>query len=305
MAIYYNNQFRNYYLGATGSLGKMYYGGVEVNPGSGTAPAPTYSYLLDDYPGANAAYSFRKLKSTYTGSCITVRRSSDNTTSSIGFVDNILDTASLLSFVGAGSGFIRTWFDQSTNGNNANQFDDDTRQPSIVNSGSLFTLGSQLAMRPGLTIGSQLNILNQPINANTSIFVGKSLGNIHSAVGYAIGGFGENGFGIDINPGFGVTSGSVFYFNSPYLNDYASAGGNYNLSEFYFTGSAGSEGNGYYNNNLVVSGSSNTLPAAILCSRPGNFFMNGLLQEIIMYPTSKISDRSDIASNINNYYSIY
>jgi hypothetical protein len=39
MAIYYNNQFRNYYLGTTGSLGKMYYGGVEVNPGSGTAPA--------------------------------------------------------------------------------------------------------------------------------------------------------------------------------------------------------------------------------------------------------------------------
>jgi len=36
MAIYYNNQFRNYFLGSTGSLGAMYYGGVEVNPGQTT-----------------------------------------------------------------------------------------------------------------------------------------------------------------------------------------------------------------------------------------------------------------------------
>ena len=39
MGIYYNNQFRNYYFGSTGSLGKMYYGGVEVNPGQ--APPPS------------------------------------------------------------------------------------------------------------------------------------------------------------------------------------------------------------------------------------------------------------------------
>ena len=39
MGIYYNNQFRNYYFGSTGSLGNMYYGGIEVNPGSGIAPA--------------------------------------------------------------------------------------------------------------------------------------------------------------------------------------------------------------------------------------------------------------------------
>jgi hypothetical protein len=39
MAIYYQNQFRNYYLGSTGSLGAMYYGNVEVNPGSTIAPA--------------------------------------------------------------------------------------------------------------------------------------------------------------------------------------------------------------------------------------------------------------------------
>jgi hypothetical protein len=39
MAIYYQNQFRNYYLGSTGSLGAMYYGNVEVNPGSTAAPS--------------------------------------------------------------------------------------------------------------------------------------------------------------------------------------------------------------------------------------------------------------------------
>lgn len=33
MPIYYQNQVRNFYLGSTGSLGAMYYGNVEVNPG--------------------------------------------------------------------------------------------------------------------------------------------------------------------------------------------------------------------------------------------------------------------------------
>ena len=34
--------------------------------------------LLDSYSGAAAAYSLRKLKSSYTGSAIRVRRSSDH-----------------------------------------------------------------------------------------------------------------------------------------------------------------------------------------------------------------------------------
>ena len=75
-------------------------------------------FLLDAYPNAKAAYSLRKLSSTYTGSCIRVRRSSDNTEQDIGFVSNELDTTALLSFVGSNSGFITSWYNQKGTGDN-------------------------------------------------------------------------------------------------------------------------------------------------------------------------------------------
>jgi len=59
------------------------------------------TYLLDSYGGAAAAYSLRKLNSTYVGSAIRVRRSGDNSEQNIGFdAGGNLDTASLLSFIG-------------------------------------------------------------------------------------------------------------------------------------------------------------------------------------------------------------
>ena len=58
--------------------------------------------VLDDYSGAAAAYSLRKVRSAYTGSAINVRRSSDDTTQDIGFDANgDLDTTALTTFVNA------------------------------------------------------------------------------------------------------------------------------------------------------------------------------------------------------------
>lgn len=97
------------------------------------------SLILDLFaPGAGNAYSVRKLRTAYAGSCIRVRRSSDNTEQNIGFSGNALDTTALLSFVGAGNGFVTTWYDQSTNGVDVTQATT-TLQPRIVNSGSVDT----------------------------------------------------------------------------------------------------------------------------------------------------------------------
>ena len=76
--------------------------------------------LLDEYSGAAAAYSLRQLSSTSTNA-IRVRRASDNAESDIGFVDNELDTTSLASFCSGTNGFVTTWYDQSGNGNDAEQ----------------------------------------------------------------------------------------------------------------------------------------------------------------------------------------
>jgi len=61
---------------------------------------PAFTGLLDTYPNAAVAYSLRKLRSAYTGSAIRVRRSVDNVEQDFGFVNNVLDTDSLLDFVG-------------------------------------------------------------------------------------------------------------------------------------------------------------------------------------------------------------
>jgi len=98
-------------------------------------PGPT----LDVFPGAYVAYSLRKLSSAYTGSCITVRRSSDNATANIGFYRYSLDQTALLNFVGTGSGFVTTWYDQSGNARNATN-GTAASQPRIVDSGSIVTL---------------------------------------------------------------------------------------------------------------------------------------------------------------------
>ena len=99
-----------------------------------TASAP--SLLLDIYPSAAAAYSLRLLRTAYSGNSIRVRRSSDNAEQDIAFVGNDLDTASLLTFCGAGNGFVTTWYDQSGNANDATQ-STAVNQCQIVSSGAL------------------------------------------------------------------------------------------------------------------------------------------------------------------------
>lgn len=103
--------------------------------------------LLDDTALANhqIVLSVRRLKTSYTGFCMEVRRSSDNTTKNIGFVNDYLDTGELLSFVGAGSGFVRTWYDQSGNGRHYVQTTN-SAQPRIVNAGTLDSQNGKAAL---------------------------------------------------------------------------------------------------------------------------------------------------------------
>lgn len=82
------------------------------------------------------AFSFRLLNSSYAGPCIRVRRSSDNTQLDIGFVAGWLDVAALLTFVGAGSGYIVTWYDQSGSGRHHTNATT-AAQSRIVNAGVL------------------------------------------------------------------------------------------------------------------------------------------------------------------------
>ena len=139
---------------------------------------PTQSALLDSYSGAAAAYSLRKLTSTYTGSAIRVRRSSDNTEMDIGFDSNgNLDTVALSQFVGSGSGFVKTWYDQSGNGRNVAQTTA-ANQPRIINSGSLELLNNKVCVSNyGQNQWLQLNSFGSNIASIFSFAMVGSFGN--------------------------------------------------------------------------------------------------------------------------------
>ena len=95
------------------------------------------SLLLDTYTGAKVAVSLRKLRNAYTGSAVRVRRSSDNAEQDIGFNGaNEIDTAVLKTFIGANTGYVVKWYDQSGNANDASQ-STTTQQGAIVISGAV------------------------------------------------------------------------------------------------------------------------------------------------------------------------
>lgn len=101
---------------------------------------------LDDYT-ANLAGAWsvaRRLLTSYTGSLIRIRRSSDDVEQDIGYASNGgLNTTAITAFVGANSAYVTTVYDQL----GTNDFTQATAatQPRIVDSGSLDTLGGEPA----------------------------------------------------------------------------------------------------------------------------------------------------------------
>ena len=112
---------------------------------------------------AAAAYSVRKLNNCYSGYAMNVRRSSDNATQDIGFTaGGDLDQAALLAFVGAGSGYVTKWYDQSGFGFDATQAAPGN-QPRIVNTGSI----DLIYARPTIYFGGNFFNLTTPVPATS------------------------------------------------------------------------------------------------------------------------------------------
>jgi hypothetical protein len=249
--------------------------------------------LLDTYSGATVAYSLRKLSTTYTGNAIMIRRSSDNTSTNIGFkADGTLDTTTLLSFVGAGNGFVTKWYDQSGNGRDAFQTTD-SRQPLIVSGGTVTTNGGKPVIRTASGTGFLINQIN--------------LGTTHSM--FAV---------IDW-----LTS------NKEYFGSFANSHAFYQVDGEYRASGSMTRTNASFtlnrflgvllrtNSNLQYYQNSATLGSAFTLGSNASFILSNLIgedynwgfqgdqQEAIIYPTNVSSNRTGIESNINTYYSIY
>lgn len=290
-------------------------------------PEPVaFTGLLNDYSGAAAAYSLRLLDNTYTGDAIVVRRASDNTTQSIGFVNNELDTATLETFCSGTDGFVTTWYDQSGNANNATQATA-SAQPKIVSAGSTITEGT----KPVLSFNGSSNILvapdsdtlsftdgagnDTPLNiftayhnnaTNNSIILGKDDGapNREYVLGY---------FDADLR--FFVKENGG---NTQISKDNKDAGQlDYLLMSAFYDGSENVNGFTMFKNGVAstlgdvagstITGMANTNANLYIGTYINNtsFCFNGTIQEIVMYGSDQSTNRTGIETNINDFYSIY
>ncbi len=292
-------------------------GNTSIYLASLTPPAPV-SFLLDTYPNATVAYSLRKLRSAYSGNAIRVRRSSDNAEQDFGFVSNVLDTASLLTFCGAGNGFVTTWYDQSGNGLNITNTTA-ANQPQIVTSGAMITENSKPTI---LFDGSNDSLFR----ANTNIFRNKNYGVVFTAnrfiatpvtnaraILYVSNSLGGTRFsnGRNTSSNYNLAARRLDGDSAQVIATTTT----YNNTNLFLTTNIVDWGNTdaylYVNNNLQVSNTNfltagntdNTQSYLSISSAEGTAFANAHISEVVIYESSQ--NVNGINTNLNTFYSAY
>ena len=262
----------------------------------GTNPSAV-PLLLDLYPDAAAAYSLRKLRTDYTGPAIEARKTveGDTSTQDIGFVNGELDTVLLLTFADGGDVFVKTWYDQSGNGNNAAQASESS-QPQIVSSGAVIKVNNVSAVDfdgfSNYLETATFTEIEQPTsyfgvfkfddNKNQNIFDGSSSGRQI---------IGEDGTSYKFYGGI-QTTGGVSNTNQSSFNGFFSDTDSLFINNISITsGNAGFDGI-----DKMVIGSNFLTNGA---------YLDGKIQELILYPSDQSANRVAIETNINSHYTIY
>lgn len=274
--------------------------------GSGGVPFDPVSFIgfVDTFPGPKAAYSIAYLLNTgYSGSCIRVRRSSDDAEQDIGFSSNELDTATMETFAGAGDAFVTTVYDQENSFNLTAP--SNSAQPKIVDTGSTVTQnGKPAALLDGTddTLFDELDAagMTNPnslfvVFSTTATISGQYSGltNISSRAGaFLIAG----GRMVFYQQGAQFSEGYVPAINTQFLDVAKSS----TIGTDYVHRNNGS--------NIAASKDIGTLTAkSITIGNRGNLtsFANMYFQECIVYNSDKSADFTGWETQINGRYGIY
>jgi hypothetical protein len=256
-------------------------------------------FILDNFP-ANAAYSFRLLSSNYSGNCLRIRRSNDDSVLDINFLNGTLNIKRLMEFVGSNTGYINILYDHS--GNNIDLIQNDFElQPILVNNGVLQKNNNLPAINSGLRSGSYLESL-QTYDVNSASFI--SVYNKTTNNGTRVSGFRssilnasktfaqevDNSIRFDGSARAGSITpilGNEIRYSEKHNNillDYINGIENINLSIIRYT-----------DGNLNILN-----PKTDLTGSPGGYW-----HETIFWFNSKKNNRILIEENINNYYNFF
>jgi len=252
---------------------------------------------VSTYSGLAAAYSLRKVVTTYTGSAIEIQ--SGSVSQSIGFTANgDLDIAAIRTFAGTGTAGIKTWYDQSGNNYHATQ-SSAGNQPLIYSGSQLYDNG-----KPTLWFRNQQLRLISPYIANPPfsifhVFTSRT-GEANSRI--YIGGDGFKWY--------------ITNVGSSDIN-YNSSGGSVPLAQTFdqqflhftlFSGSASGVGrnDGSFNIRTTSTTPANAITVIGDAVAGGsNCLNNSYISEILIYNTDQTPNRTYIQNNINSYYGIY
>lgn len=267
-----------------------------------------FTGILDAYGSATAAYSIRRLSSTYSGDALRVRRSSDSSELDIGFdVDGYLDTVALLAFI-SNDGYVVTWYDQSGNSKDVT-CSVAASQPQIVATGALVTDNSLAAIDFDGTndymIGSAgdwdsddvsgFMVLNNTGGTSTRVLDARGTGSGGTVQGWQIKtddtAFDNGASAFLVMANLGTSNGVI---RSVLFNQ--TDGKVYEDDSILGTGTSGVSLN--INGGKVTTIGSNS-------NGQNTDFFDGKLQEIIIYPSYQLTDVSAINTLINDYYGVY
>ncbi len=295
--------------------------------------------LLDHYnisSGLGAAWSLRKLKTSYNGPCIQVRRSVDNTTQDIGFVNDSVDISSLIIFADSGNAFITKFYDQSDNGKILAQ-PSLSNQPIIVESGSIILQDGKPAIKFD-GINDYLEVIDSK-SYFKALHSDKALVGIISRIGYTSDpniacGLVDTGGALNSNIGY-----TIFYddriqyqrndgirniITNTNTSPVSIIPNNLNLSNHNnvivnsldVSNTTANKrsilkiNNTYINNNSNstnpnLSDSTWNLKAGAVQTNGIINYLFGTIQEVVIYLNDQSQNIDYIKSNMNSYYNIY
>lgn len=275
--------------------------------------------LLDTYTGAGIAYSVRKLRTAYSGSCIRVVRSSDSTEQDIGFDGSgYLDTAALATFIGSNTGYIGKWYDQSGNANDAlghNYGVNTSTLPEIRISGTTQTLNSKAAVKfsgtrrlawtaTGVSMttlmtfspkATMIMMVGQIGSAATNPFV---LEAIENQTQDDFLGLYESGSVARVDFGNGGSSMGAAFSTDAQIAYY----GQVNGSTYQIWQNNTSLGSATNASSQTLSGTGSNYK--IGGSGSSSASIEGYIQEMVVWPESQESNRAAIFTDLDTYYSI-